>query len=227
MCLIAVCDRRKMSHEEIKNAWDSNKDGAGLAYIHGRKQHVRKGFMSLDGFMAFYGSFDVLPHVVHFRSATSGGVSPAMTHPFACEVPPRLATRWSCAAPVLFHNGVLSGWQDVYASLIGVLLKKGKSAFKGPWNDTRTVALAVAACGEDVLQGLSGKFALLHKGRIRTYGGFTEDNGVLYSNWSYRSYHRTVGFTVYGDDWREKYVRKNSAHQVGASMFDSEDYFGW
>lgn len=187
MCLLVVCDRRRLTVQEIENAWRTNSDGAGFAYTSGRRQHVRKGFMTLDAFLEFYETVDVLPHVVHFRAATSGGVSPLMTHPFPCEVPPRLETEWKSTAPVLFHNGVLSNWNDLFVRLVDVLLQKGKRAFEGPWGDTRVAALAVGACGEGVLQGIGGgRYVVVGDGRIRTYGEFTNDNGALFSNTVYK-----------------------------------------
>ena len=79
MCIIAYCKERKLSNGELVNCWYSNSDGAGLAWQDKGYVYFKKGFMNLEDFKAFYDKFDRLPHAVHFRTQTSGGVSRDLT----------------------------------------------------------------------------------------------------------------------------------------------------
>lgn len=220
MCLLVVCDTRKMSAQEIENAWDSNDHGAGIAYVRGKSVRVRKGIMRLEDLQALYDAVEVLPHVVHFRVATSGGVSPKMTHPFVCEVPPRLDTEYETQKPVLFQNGVMSCWDTAFASLLGMLAKKGKRAAQGPWNDTRVAALSVGACGTpDVLQVLGGgKYVVLSPKRpyVQMIGDFTHDEGAYFSNssYKYKTYKYNWGWGCANDDTVDASAQYSAGHRA-------------
>ena len=70
MCIIATCEGRKMTSQEVINCFKNNSDGAGVAYYtEDGKIHVEKGFMTLEEFQDYYETLDVLPHVAHFRIA--------------------------------------------------------------------------------------------------------------------------------------------------------------
>jgi len=76
-----------------------------------------------------------LPHVVHWRTATSGGILPEMTHPYKMTEDSELFTQGDLDVSVLFHNGIISDWQ---ASLLNLVTSgQIKRMPKGPMNDTR------------------------------------------------------------------------------------------
>lgn len=82
----------------LKESFASNPDGAGFAALHHKHGFViSKGFFTLEEFSRAYEPFENSPALVHFRIATSGGVSSEMCHPF-----PLCGGKYA-----MIHNGVL------------------------------------------------------------------------------------------------------------------------
>lgn len=202
MCVIAVCYKRKLTSSEIENCWASNSDGAGIAWSIADVNHFRKGFMKLRHFMDFYRSVNTLPHIVHFRLESSGGVCPELCHPFPIRPDVPLDTEWHGPEPVLFHNGVVSSWKTTLLHFLPTILEKMKEKGiepkfpGGPWSDTRAVAAIVSAMGVEILNIFEGKYAVLHGGKVKLYGDFIEEKGVWFSNYGfYGSRH------IYSSKW--------------------------
>jgi hypothetical protein len=112
MCVIAV--KRSGVVPDIgllRQCWDANPDGAGLAYRRSGKIVVHKGFMSftkLERFIASHRSELTQSEVIfHFRIASVGSVEPALCHPFAVGQSHR-ALSYVTTSPVVFHNGHIS-----------------------------------------------------------------------------------------------------------------------
>ena len=116
MCVIVIKkENQTIPPQALARMFAKNPDGGGIAWFNGdRSINIRKGLMTLAEI------HDVLenevsnaPAVVHFRIATSGGVTPEMTHPFIvagrvkkCVALEPVTTK----APVIFHNGVISDY---------------------------------------------------------------------------------------------------------------------
>ncbi len=196
MCIIAVCVSRKLTPTEIRNCAEVNSDGAGIAWRERDKNHFRKGFMYVEEFEEFYKNFSVLPHIVHFRIATSGGVTEEMCHPYIVSLESPLRTKWDGSNPLLFHNGVIHDWRNTFLQFLPEVARERRKRagsrhrskiLSGCWSDTRAAAVMVALLGDEVLSFLEGKFALLDKnGHIRMWGGFEKVEGVYFSNDSYK-----------------------------------------
>lgn len=226
MCIIAVAIERKLTYEEIENCFFNNPDGAGVAWSSGGKNHLRKGFMDVEEFIEFYArKVNALPHVVHFRKATSGGVSPEMTHPFIVDLQSPLRLTWSGKKPLLFHNGVIQRWEDIFLRFVPDVLRelrrsrKGSYLPPGPWSDTRAAAVITAFAGEGILSFLGGKYAVIDRGHVRTYGKFVEEKGILFSNTSYKNIRLSKGGSGFPYTWVPKgnadaAVRNGSAVEV-------------
>ncbi len=185
MCIIAVCKQRKLTEDELKNCFEHNNDGAGIAWCQDGENYYIKGLMTLDIVKYFYETINVFPHVVHFRNATSGGVSEELTHPFIVSAKSPLPLDWHGKEPLFFHNGVLSSWES---DLFNFYIKKNKRIPDGSWSDSRFIAILVHYLGPNVLNFLKrgGKYALLNKNKITIYGNFIENNGVYFSNETYK-----------------------------------------
>ena len=109
MCIIAIAAERRLTTKEIENCFKANGDGAGIAWATPEgKVHIEKGFMTLDEFKQFYINDIPLPHVVHFRIATSGEVNREMTHPYLMTPESELVISGDLDTAVLFHNSVIS-----------------------------------------------------------------------------------------------------------------------
>lgn len=183
MCLLAICDTRKLTREEFNLAWDRNPDGVGLAWADGTLSHFRKGLMSRHAAWKAYGWVPAgAPHLVHFRLASSGGVTPVLTHPFLTTAQTRDLAR-DAKAPLLFHNGVVPNWEAMLAEL-----RRNLVVPKPPLSDTQALALLLGVYGERrhaelLARSQGGKYAVLYPtGRVLTVGTFTELDGVRVSN---------------------------------------------
>ena len=188
MCVLIVCEKRKLTEEEYRQAFRSNGDGAGFAWFEGKNVQFRKGFMGADDGWTAYKELEVLPHVVHFRKGTSGGVVPGLTHPFLVTDWSDLHTEYEGTAPILFHNGVLQNWRTWERQ---IALNERKRA-DGPVSDTRMLAMVLARIGVDnfewFVEGGYDKFVVMADGKITMYGQFSDDNGISASNSTYKSF---------------------------------------
>jgi hypothetical protein len=121
--------------------------------------------------------------VWHFRSATHGGVSQSLTHPFL--ISPKapfsnpLKGVLKTGEALLFHNGVEG---QAIPQLIQLLAIKGMR-FNEQVSDTRAIAIMASLVGEVVLSMFSSKFLLFRSdGSINIKGQFYEENELLVSS---------------------------------------------
>lgn len=206
------------SKEILKRCWDSNDDGAGFAFAYNDVVYIKKGYMTFDSFWNELSkvneryNLDNLGVLLHFRIATHGGVIPSMTHPF----------------PIVGDNGILSKleYQSEYAVVHnGIISLTGADARKETaMSDTAVFIrdyLTLIAQNrqwfrrksniELIEKLIDSKMAILNlRGEIIHTSGFVEDNGVLYSNESYKTLRiRTCSYN-------------NSANRY--SVYDDSDY---
>jgi len=176
MCVIAIAIKSPLALDVLKACERSNRDGGGVAWVENGAVQFRKGLTAAEIHTLI--ADKPLPHVVHFRIATVGGVSKTLCHPFTVKASHN-APLEGVAREVLFHNGHLTGW-EFSAQLAGIGIPPGIS-------DSQAIARIVAMRGESVLQGFvergAGKFVVLKaNGEAKCYGHFSEWNDGLYSN---------------------------------------------
>jgi len=201
MCIIAVCNDRKLTDAELLNCWENNSDGAGMAWFDKKEHVIKKGFMNYDLFKAEYASIDILPHIVHFRIATAGGVIPELTHPFICTKKSPLSLEWRGKEPVLFHNGIVFNWLSL-AEMLDIQLPNPY------WSDTRVLSSIISQWGMDFLEEEGGKYAVLFEKEIQIFGKFIEESGIKFSNPGYEN----VWFTY--NDYSYKGTKSYSSTYV-------------
>jgi predicted glutamine amidotransferase len=172
-----------MSIQEVVNCWTNNSDGAGMAWVEGGKVHVRKGFMTLEEFIAAYSGINVLPHVVHFRIGTSGPNCAELTHPFVISKESPLDVNQDIDDAVLFHNGVFSDWKEMSKSFF---FNTYQSVPEGPFNDTRALAIVLNTLGYNALTFVDGRFVVMTPKGIDTFGTWEEEEGIMFSNSNFR-----------------------------------------
>lgn len=183
------------STETLRICWENNPHGAGLMWADGEKVHVRKGYMSWDAFEDALDEvaegIDVVstPMALHFRIATHGAIVPGCCHPFAVKDSFDRMRQTKIAADVGFmHNGTLSGLDtdddtsDSMAFAKAVLVPL-KSMCEDFLSDDRALRVI-----ESSTQG--SRFLLMAKdGKVRTFGRWVEQDGILYSNENFRPSH--------------------------------------
>lgn len=212
------------SKDILKRCWDSNDDGAGFAYAYDGIVYIKKGFMTFDSFWNELSKvneryhLDDLGVLLHFRIATHGGVIPAMTHPF----------------PIVSDNGILSKleYQSEYAVVHnGIISLTGADARRETaMSDTavfiRDYLTLIAQNRQwfrrkaniELIEKLIGsKMAIMNgRGEIIHTSGFVEDNGVLYSNESYK----TLRVRNYSSNHSCSYRNYGGRY----SVYDDDDY---
>lgn len=196
MCIIAAKPAGITMPDEatIENMWFRNHDGAGFMYTADGAVHIEKGFMTLDSFKAslerISKSHDLTATalVMHFRIATHGGVIPANTHPFPVTTSVGILQKLMCDTKLgVAHNGIISSvtprkgisdTMEYIASQLGLLYKACPEFYKN------------SSLMEMVDNAVGSKLAFLTSdGQIYTVGHFENEDGILYSNTSYKPYN--------------------------------------
>lgn len=193
--------------ETLHECFRRNPDGAGFMWSDGKKVHIRKGFMEWKDFEEAFEK--ELPHiytdsavVFHFRITTSGRTQPKCCHPFpvSSEVEDLQATEISCRFGVA-HNGVIQGmstrdgWSDTMDFVAGVVAPLARMHPSFMYSEDAKVLLKNAC---------KSKLAIInHAGEMMLVGDFVTEDGVHYSNSTYKPYES--GWTSYGNWWRTSY----------------------
>lgn len=181
----------------LRNCWDSNPDGAGFAFNDGNRVIIKKGFMSWDAFKSAWVScskrydFKNRGVLIHFRITTHGGTNPQNTHPFPVVSDTGMMQKPECVCEyAAIHNGIISATsaqatreRTTSDTLVFIrdylsLIAQNKAWFKRRAN-LELISLLIDAP--------HSKMAILNgRGEIIHTDGFVEDNGILYSNTSYK-----------------------------------------
>ncbi len=204
MCLIiARYAGKHVKQRYLKAAWEANDDGAGIMFTHNRQVHILKGLMTLEDFMTAWKSVpEDLPTVAHFRIRTHGKSDKDNTHPF--EVfPGQLG---------LAHNGILpikaEGDMSDTATFVDLVLKK----LPVGWHRSPAMLHLI-----DGYCGTGNKLALLDaKGKITIVNeeaGQVEE-GVWYSNYSFRGWNRTA-YGQFAGHWKDNDEYTDHEYPIG------------
>jgi hypothetical protein len=161
MCVVYACQTDIPDDAELRRGSETNTDGAGVAFLRDGRVHWKKDLNTWEPVKAFIEKEKLaFPLAIHFRSASVGGNSNSLAHPFPIGKGVPLWLEGN-AEEVLFHNGHLSNWKDL-------TLKAGLSAKEkfpeGPWSDSRALAWLVYLRGSGVLPFVvdSSRVLLMH-----------------------------------------------------------------
>lgn len=193
MCVICVSEQgvKQPTKTTMQTMWSNNPHGAGYMYYRDGKVYTRKGFMKFNDFWTAIQSERFTPNdivVYHFRISTQGGVNPQMTQPFFFTKD-IVKTKELAAETKLgiAHNGIIpmtsysdkeySDTAHFVAEYLPLILRNTKDL-----QNPHTLELL----GEV----LHSKMVFLDcKGRVTRVGNFIrEDDGLIYSNSSYKTY---------------------------------------
>jgi len=182
MCVIAVSNQKLIPLKTLEACEAYNSHGGGCAWIQDGQVHYHKGIKAKRIFDILQDA--PLPHVVHFRWKTVGGITDELCHPFVVRTAVPKFTKGKTSCEVLFHNGTIDDI-ELYAHLAGAKVYKN-------WTDSKAIAKVVSLRGHRILKEVSAatarrqfpnKFAVMNRrGEVRIYGEFHERNGVLFSN---------------------------------------------
>lgn len=213
------------SLDTLRNCWDSNPDGAGFAFNDAGRVVIKKGFMTWNDFKTAWlryskrYDFDNRGVLIHFRISTHGGTNPQNTHPFPVIADTGMMQKPECVCDyAAIHNGIITMTssqaykeRSVSDTLVFVrdylsLIAQNKAWFKRRSNIELINLLIDAPVS---------KMAILNgRGEIIYTDGFTEDNGILYSNTSYKTPRVRSG---------KKYGNYPTCYDYD---YDDDDYYG-
>ena len=174
--------------ETLETCFSANPDGAGLMWADGDQVRIIKGFMAFDEFSSTLKALGDVTNtglVMHFRITTHGGTRPECCHPFPLtDDDTALRALDTTTAVGVAHNGVIHGQatdattSDTMAYIRDVL---------APLQRMTGDLLASDDAMTVVESTVGSKLAFLEPdGAITTVGDFIEDNGVFYSNSSFK-----------------------------------------
>jgi len=176
----------------LMNCFDSNPDGAGYMYqdYNSKKVIINKGFMNFDSFItaieSLSNNIDITASnlVIHFRYATQGSINPANCHPFPITAKVKQLRQSNITAnTAIVHNGVIpfcsnynskNKLSDTQIFIRDYLSKMNNNTLFNP---------AVLALIEE---STNSKFVIMDSNRIELIGNFIEDQGIYYSNDTYK-----------------------------------------
>ena len=178
----------------LHNCFINNPDGGGFAYnLHGNVI-IKKGYMKWDDFINAIHEADKKYNLknrgvlIHTRITTHGGTRPEMTHPFPIVADEGALSKTEYCSPYgVIHNGIISltsadAYKAKTMSDTAVFISEylTKIATNKDWFYNKS--------NIELIEALIGsKMALLNgAGDIMMTSGFTADNGIFYSNSSYK-----------------------------------------
>ena len=220
MCVIAYKPANETLPDDIvKTMFKNNPDGAGFMFAYEGKLYIHKGYMTVDALLNDLHKVPTsLAIVVHTRIGTSGSKCAGNTHPYPVTDIPALTKKTSLVIHdgyAFVHNGVLSNmridgdYNDSQAFAVKFLAPLSKLA------QSENLGLQSDICRgiiEPAL-GYNNRIVIMDtQGRVTLYGnGWVSDNGVYYSNTTYKPYTVPRYYTSWAtDEGLPFYFRKKS-----------------
>lgn len=163
MCVIAYCGSVRPTEEQVEKMFLANNSGAGIAY---RTKKIDEKTKEEKLVVAWNKGLELddiqekaatapLPYVLHFRIPSTGGDSRLLCHPFPISAGSELFMEGTYDGYVLFHNGTWNRWKDF---LFEHYLRSNRKMPKGPWSDTRAMAVIAASAGLPILELINEKY---------------------------------------------------------------------
>lgn len=216
------------SKEILENCFTRNRDGAGLMYSLNGKVQIHKGFMDFKKFYEYLTKLDKIHNlkdhaiIMHFRISTGGNVDGGNCHPYpVTKVEENLRKEHITTDLGMAHNGII----QMYNTKYGVL------------NDTQQFILGCVSTLKDLnkdfledkasvslLNKIAGsKLCFLDgKENVTMIGQFVEDNGIYYSNTTYKTYSN-YGYYPYGYYTKGKAKGKDFDEIIKTKKNNSKD----
>lgn len=191
MCIICSSPAgiRQPSEAQLRRMFEHNSHGAGYMVARGGRVEISKGFMTWPEFIRAvrYEKFSAEdPVVYHFRISTQAGVTPEMCHPFPLTSHIEDCKMLDLACPVgVAHNGVIRLTSDhtdrEYSDTAHYITEFLRFFVRTP-EDLKDPAVL-----EAIRRTTGSKWAIMDgSGHIATVGEFEEEDGLLFSNGSFR-----------------------------------------
>jgi hypothetical protein len=190
MCIIVVKKPglQLPDKEALVNCWTNNPNGAGFMYAINNRVHIEKGFFDFENFFSAVTAINdivSLPAVLHFRFGSHGDISVENTHPFPITENLSVMRRLSCKTRLAAaHNGIIPGIipRDNISDTMEYIITQ-----LAPMYRRRKDFYRLSDVHNMIEGATSSKWAFLdNAGNIELIGSFICNNGILYSNDSYK-----------------------------------------
>ena len=210
MCIIVAkpSGAKMPSNTIISNCFANNPDGAGIMYNVGGKVHGIKGLMTLDAFEATlkkiekqYGKLTMMNVVMHFRIGTHGSNIAANTHPFPVSSSYKRLRELEWESGLgMAHNGIIDATcyhgdikkENVSDTMVFIKRIVHPISVITDIMGSKKILEAIQLSSGSKLTFLDGN------GNLKVLGNFTFDDGVYYSNDSYKAIKlKTVTWPYY------------------------------
>lgn len=185
MCVIASipAGAGRLSDDILATMWQRNPDGAGIMYAADGRVWGHKGLMTLDALRAAVAAVpDGAPLVIHCRIATSGGISPEMTHPFPVSRRLRRLRALDWTADIgIAHNGIIAGFGGKEISDTADFARSVACPLLHSDIAERAIEKTIAAAT------YGSRLAIMYgDGHVIHTGDWVKDGGILFSNETYK-----------------------------------------
>lgn len=204
MCIICVSPKgvRQPSKTQIRTMFYRNPHGAGYMVARRGAVEIHKGFMNVGELLRQldlekFTEDDVV--VYHFRISTQAGNTPFMTHPFPLTSHIDLCEKLDLTCPCgVAHNGIIrmTSTGDPNYSDTALFITQYMTRIVHTQKDLKDPIIL------NMLDALTNsRLAILDKsGYIATVGQFIDDNGLLFSNSSYKNFtEQFVNYSWFSD----------------------------
>ena len=192
----------------LHNCFDYNSDGAGFMYAENNRVYIEKGFMSWTAFKKAFKPFKNrtdLPIVMHFRITTHGTTTKELCHPFPLSSNKSELRATKIITDIgIAHNGCISLTSKCGTDMSDTsefIRKYANIIITSPkWYENVNSNKLLA----EVIN--SKMLVLSNDGHGEVVGtGWIEEDGVMYSNSSFKSYAYNKYYThtssYYNDDY--------------------------
>ena len=188
MCIVIYAPAGVVVPEEhFENSFIGNSDGAGIMYNDKENVIIKKGFMKYQDFLDYAVNVpEDCDRVYHFRIATAGKISKEVCHPYPVvnNIKAMLCTDVVCDVAAA-HNGIISWCNPVKQLQSNV---SDSMVFLSSYLYPHRNTIFKSESFREIISHASGsKFAFMNKTSVKLVGSFIEENGVFYSNSSYKS----------------------------------------
>lgn len=204
--------KKMPAKSNFKNCFSNNGDGAGYMYSYNGKVYIEKGLMTLSDFkkslkntfksLKIKDNGESLHMVFHFRISTQGGVQPELTHPFPLSNDYDDMKKLSNVCDIgIAHNGIID-----FASSYSVKDHNDTMEFIKEIAYPQIGGNTMYFKNQDTMSLFkyllkNNKIVILNgDGHAELIGDWVEDNGVFYSNTTYKQEKTSFKvFKTYGD----------------------------
>lgn len=246
MCIILYKPQGiKLPNKQVlETCFHNNPDGAGFMFNYKGQVHIRKGFMDFSSFeenlKATLKYIDEVktPMVLHFRITTQGGTNQACTHPFPLSRNMSDLRQLQCVSEIgVAHNGIISLTTEYGGGYYGYSSYQAK---KIDYSDTMKfitdyLSLIIKTPkyykDDDTLELIErladSKLAILDSnGHCELIGHFIKDDGIYYSNESYKPrVYKTTTKTTYSKTKSSK--KKDYDYTIFDEIEDNGYDYNW